>query len=538
MVVTASAIVCAGATTLLSQSSNVVALPFVNAAAINVSNTTVGFADSDLYGMTPEEIDRTLDEMQAMGVNNVRILIPWAGIELADDQYYWDTVDYLVNAVDERDMGILGVLNSTPAWAVEPGLPPVISPPADYDQYAEFVGLVAERYAGKVSAYEVWNEPNAYFFWSPAPDPAAYTELLQTAYPAIKAADPDATVIGGVVGWVNDVEGLAISPANYVEAMYDAGAQGYFDALSYHPYHYTLPFSQGEPYGDISPINQLELMRELMVANGDEEKLIWATEYGEPTSVVDEATQAAFISDYLNTWSDFEYTGPSFIYTTRDRDTDSTVVDDTLGVLRDDFTWKQAAYVIQQWTATHPQEVPDSVTLTALATDLDGSTGETMPVETMEATEVPQSTSLTTETATTDTATTDTATATTDTAPTGTTMLPAETAITEVDPAPAPETETATTDTTADPTADSTTADTTDTTGTADTADTTGTSGTVTDTSGTESTGATESGTTDSTAGTDSTGTTDSTAGTDSSAGTDSTDSSSGSTSDSSGAAA
>jgi polysaccharide biosynthesis protein PslG len=52
--------------------------------------------------------------------------------------------------------------------------------------------------------------------------------------------------------------------------------------------------------------------------------------------------------------------GPAFIYTTRDRDTESTVVDDTLGVLRDDFTWKQAAYVIQQWTATHPQEVPDS----------------------------------------------------------------------------------------------------------------------------------------------------------------------------------
>ncbi|MEO3761459.1 cellulase family glycosylhydrolase [Mycobacterium sp. B14F4] len=468
------------------------ALPFVNAAAINVSNTTVGFADSDLYGMTPEEIDRTLDEMQAMGVQNVRILIPWAGIELEDDYFYWDTVDYLVNAVDERDMGILAVLNSTPSWAVEPGQPAVISPPADYEQYAEFVGLVAERYAGQVSAYEVWNEPNAYFFWSPAPDPVAYTELLQTAYPVIKAADPDATVIGGVVGWVNDVEGLAISPANYVEAMYEAGAQGYFDALSYHPYHYTLPFSQGEPYGDISPINQLELMRELMVANGDEDKLIWATEYGEPTSVVDEATQAAFISDYLNTWSQFDYTGPSFIYTTRDRDTDSTVVDDTLGVLRDDFTWKQAAYVIQQWTATHPQEVPDSVTLTALTTEMEGTTGETMPVATMEATEVPESTSVTTE------PTTETATA-EPTAETEAIMLPAETSITEVDPAPVPESSTEPTDTATDST--DTALDTTDATGTTDTtvtdgtdttdgtADTTGADGT----SGTDSTDSTNS---------------------------------------------
>ena len=493
LVVTASAMVCAGATTLFTQSSNVVALPFVNAAAINESNTTVGFADSDLYGMTPEEIDRTLDEMQAMGVQNVRILIPWAGIELADDYYYWDTVDYLVNAVDERDMGILAVLNSTPQWAVEPGQPAVISPPADYDEYAEFVSLVAERYAGQVSAYEVWNEPNAYFFWSPAPDPAAYTELLQAAYPAIKEADPDATVIGGVVGWVNDVEGLAISPANYVEGMYEAGAAGYFDALSYHPYHYTLPFSQGEPYGDIAPINQLELMRELMVAYGDEDKLIWATEYGEPTSVVDEATQAAFISDYLNTWSTFDYTGPSFIYTTRDRDTDSTVVDDTLGVLRDDFTWKQAAYVIQQWTATHPQEVPESVTLAA----------------TDEATTEPDATMVTVEPTTEETLEDDPI------------MLPAETAITEVDPAPVPETATESTDTTE--TTD-VTADTTDTTDA--TADTTDTTADTTDT--TDGTTGTTDSTTDSTSGTDST--TDSTSGT--------TDSSSDSSSDTSDAAA
>jgi hypothetical protein len=72
----------------------------------------------------------------------------------------------------------------------------------------------------------VWNEPNAATFWNPSPDPAAYTQLLQAAYPAIKAADPNGTVIGGVVGWVTDYPGLAISPAKYVQGMYDAGAQG------------------------------------------------------------------------------------------------------------------------------------------------------------------------------------------------------------------------------------------------------------------------------------------------------------------------
>src|SRR4051812_27159677 len=50
-------------------------------AAIDESSSTIGFADSDLYGMTPAQIDAQLDQMQAMGVNNVRIMIPWAGVE-------------------------------------------------------------------------------------------------------------------------------------------------------------------------------------------------------------------------------------------------------------------------------------------------------------------------------------------------------------------------------------------------------------------------------------------------------------------------
>ena len=152
--------------------------------------------------------------------------------------------------------------------------------------------------------------------------------------------------------------------------MYAAGAQGNFDALSYHPYQYDITLSQGLPYGDITPVNQLQLMHQTMVANGDGGKLIWSSEYGEPTSLVDENTQAAFISDYLNTWSQFDYAGPSFIYTTRDRQTGSATNDDTYGVLRSDWTRKPAADVIQQWTATHPQTAPDTVTLAAMTDQL------------------------------------------------------------------------------------------------------------------------------------------------------------------------
>lgn len=381
-------------------------LPYYATAAIDTSNTTVGFADSNLYGMTHADIDRTLDEMQAMGVNDVRILLPWALMEPVPGYDYWDTADYIVNAADARGMGILGVLNSTPSWAVPAGQPASYStPPASNAQLAEFASQVASRYAGKVSAYEVWNEPNSFYGWSPTPDAAAYTQMLQTVYPAIKAADPNATVVGGVMISVTDYGNLTVNPINYLNQMYASGAQGSFDALSFHPYQFTLPFSMGEYFGDASPIVQLEQMHQIMVANGDGNKLIWSTEYGTPTSVVDEGTQAAMIQDYLNTWSQFDYAGPSFIYTTRDINTASTNPDDTFGVLRDDWSWKPAAYVIQQWTATHPQQqmpvdlmaavqrltptAPVAVdTASGTLMTLDQATGAPVPVTTLAASTV------------------------------------------------------------------------------------------------------------------------------------------------------
>ena len=343
-----------------------VSMDVLQAAAIDESNNTLGFASSDLYGMTPEQIDQQLDQMQAMGVNDVRIMIPWAGVEYYPDTYHWATVDYMVEAADSRGMGVLAVLNSTPFWATEPGQPALSSPPADPAEFGEFAGLVAERYAGKVGAYEIWNEPNAYIFYSPEPDPAGYTELLKAAYPTIKAADPDAIVVGGVLGAVTTYENLTINPITFVEGIYEAGGGDYFDALSYHPYQYTLPFSQGGWHPD-SPINQLAAMHDVMVANGDAEKLIWASEYGEPSNIAGEENQAAFLQDMVTSWRTLDYTGPTFIWTLQDRNTGSPDPEDNFGVIRTDGTWKPAAYTIQQ-LASQPQTAELAAALSVLST--------------------------------------------------------------------------------------------------------------------------------------------------------------------------
>src|SRR6476469_10908539 len=113
--------VCTGATQLVSAAPQLVVIEVTPTAAISQTPTTVGVADSAMYFYTDEQIDETLDALQAMGVQNVRIMIPWAGVQLfGPDSYFWDNVDREVNAAAARNMGVLGVLEKTPWWAGSP----------------------------------------------------------------------------------------------------------------------------------------------------------------------------------------------------------------------------------------------------------------------------------------------------------------------------------------------------------------------------------------------------------------------------------
>ncbi|MUL46799.1 cellulase family glycosylhydrolase [Mycobacterium sp. CBMA293] len=304
--------------------------------------TTIGFADSDIYGMTPQDVARTIALMANTNVSTIRLMIPWAGVEAVPGVLDWTNVDKIVNAAAAQNMSIIGFINSTPAWAVSPGGFPLSSQPASADQYGEFAAKVATRYKGKIGAYEIWNEPNAVFFYTPAPDPTGYTNLLKAAYPRIKAVDPSVTVVGGVLGAVIDWGSWSINPVRFVAGMYSAGAKGNFDALSFHPYQYTLKFSDGMMVAN-SPVLQLVQMRQLMISNGDGDKKIWATEYGEPTSSVSEATQTVYLKDMYTKWQEMPYTGPLMVYTTRDRQTGSNQPDATIGVYRTDWSPKPAA---------------------------------------------------------------------------------------------------------------------------------------------------------------------------------------------------
>ncbi len=338
-------------------------LPTVLIATIDTSSSTVGIADSGLYFMDAEELTVAIEQLQSLGITQIRVFLPWRAIETSDDTYDWTQADLLLDTAASYGIAVVAAVTSSPTWASDYGGLVANGEPNSSTAYADFVGALAERYGtaandgdAKISAYEIWNEPNGFTGWYPEPDAEQYTALLQAAYTAIKAVDSDATVIAGALGTGISIGTLTVNPVTFLTEMYAAGAAGYFDALSFHPYNYTSMFSEGTSFAN-SAIAQLAELREIMDAHGDSDLLIWVTEYGQPSTQVSEANQAAYIADFLAAWSELTGVGPAFLYSLIDTATGSATAEDNLGLFTDDWTAKAVVEVIKAWIAGQPVTV-------------------------------------------------------------------------------------------------------------------------------------------------------------------------------------
>lgn len=314
-------------------------------AAIVESPTTIGISDSHLYNLSATDLERQLTLLKEAGVTDLRVGVPWIYVQPTEQTYDWSKMDALVNTATDMGFSITAAITGNTVWGS--GAPLAGAP--DPQAYAAFAGVTAERYKGKISAYEVWNEPNGVIFYAPV-SPESYTKVLQSAYEAIKNADSDAKVIGGVLGATKTVSGVTMAPEVFLERMYEAGAHGYFDALSYHPYHYTLPFSQGAGVAD-SPMQQVLALRALMEANGDGDLKLWATEYGSPTTPffgVSEEQQAAFMKDFIAAWQNIEGAGPAFLYSARDVNTGAWDNEANFGLFKSNWTPKKFVAMLKE----------------------------------------------------------------------------------------------------------------------------------------------------------------------------------------------
>ena len=358
------------ATTPATPTTLAPALAAAAPATVTLAGPQVGLVTDLTWGTSRSDMDRTVTQIVASGAQWVRANVNWKDVEPVAGQmnpWWLSTIDYAVAQLSAHGVKVLmPVADGVPYWAsADPARYTDGSGVQHWNQYwhaanaadyAAFIKVVVARYAPKgVHAYEIWNEPNYVHFWPSGPNPADYATLLKAAYPAVKAADPTATVVMG---------GLSLNDYSFVSGLYAAGAGRSFDAAAVHPY--TDATNPATCWTDASGRNAasafcgIQSVHNVMAANGDASKPIWLTEMGWSTCScpggVSETTAASYLSTALQALASYPYVARAFVYNLRNDfwlNNAPSNIEANYGLLRIDFSVKPGFAAFQSYALSH-----------------------------------------------------------------------------------------------------------------------------------------------------------------------------------------
>lgn len=176
-----------------------------------------------------------LKQARDLGAEWDRFPFYWSDIQpAAGGAFDWASIDAVLDAETAAGLKVQAILMGAPAWATGGGAP-------NLDAWTKFVTAAVTRYRGRVTSWEMWNEPDllaadgrgSFWPWSLED----YANLLRAGYRAAKAADANATVLlAGVAFPYNNQDWFARFLELLSKDPQAANSGYYFDVLPLHLY--------------------------------------------------------------------------------------------------------------------------------------------------------------------------------------------------------------------------------------------------------------------------------------------------------------
>lgn len=190
-----------------------------------VDSATSWFAPSDA---TRQE--RFAQLAALAGANWIRDRMSWAGMQIGPDDLERNTsYDTAASIQAKYGLKVLQVFHDSPGWAVDKQLDPQAGArrfTRDLRVLYKFCKAMAERYKGRVLAWEPWNEANIDVFGGHTIDEMCSHQ--KAAYLGFKAGDPNLTVCWNVYA--------GAGTALHTQGVLENESWPYFETYNIHSY--------------------------------------------------------------------------------------------------------------------------------------------------------------------------------------------------------------------------------------------------------------------------------------------------------------
>lgn len=306
----------------------------------NVSPNIVGYGRGITLALQGQDPALLVQNVIGLNVQWAKIDLDWRSLEPAPQQYDFSALDTVIFGLSDARIKLLVTLDNTPSWARSAQLED--GPPDDFTVFGRFARTLAARYAGRITAYQVWNEPNLRREWFSnvhSISPASYADLFSQAQSAIRAVDPNALIITAGLAPTGFNDGVnALNDRLYLQALYDIGVAEAADGVAVHALGFANPpdsrccqategvlthFESRSFYF----YDTLEDYHAIAQANGDNRPLWvtrfgWGTAEGSSTPSADfvyvtytsQLEQAQYIPSAFDVGQSLGYVGPMFVY--------------------------------------------------------------------------------------------------------------------------------------------------------------------------------------------------------------------------------
>jgi hypothetical protein len=248
------------------------------------------------FGVAPQTTLTAEDArfMKAGGIETVRLPMFWPEIQpTAQGPYNWSGFDKSIAVAAAAGLRVLPSIGNTPHWLARKETTLPVNNAKQRAAWSAFLEAAVNRYgpggefwierrqevnyepaiplAVPISEWQIWNEPNFFYFAFPV-SPSRYAKLVTISSKAIKAARPGAKVIlAGLFGNPDEGGRRGIDAVKFLAALYRVhGIKRYFDGVALHPYAFHVD--------DLEALT--EEVREVVLANHDPGAGLYVTEMG------------------------------------------------------------------------------------------------------------------------------------------------------------------------------------------------------------------------------------------------------------------